>query len=148
MNLKAVHCGRFVTADAACLPFREGVFDTVICSEVLEHLHDDRKTIEESARVLRRGGSLLLTFPHQDFYFGADDRFIGHYRRYRMEVMEAMIKGSGLYSRSSEKFWVPMEKVMMLAAVSLFRLWPQRSGSIGNSERLGMGKTWSAYSRW
>lgn len=141
MSLKAVHCGRFVTADAACLPFSEGVFDTVICSEVLEHLHDDLKAIEESARVLRRGGSLLLTFPHQDFYFGADDRFVGHYRRYRLEVMEAMIKGAGLYIQVVRKILGPMEKIIMLAAVSLFRLWPQRSGSIGNSERSGMGKT-------
>jgi ubiquinone/menaquinone biosynthesis C-methylase UbiE len=141
LNLKAVHCGRFATADAACLPFREGVFDTVICSEVLEHLHDDLKAIEESARVLRRGGSLLLTFPHQDFYFSADDRFVGHYRRYRLEVMDAMIKGAGLYPQVVRKILGPMEKILMLAAVGMFRLWPQRPGSIANSERSGMGKT-------
>ena len=140
MNLKAVHCGRFVAADAAFLPFREEGFDTVICSEVLEHLHDDLKAIEESARVLRRGGSLLLTFPHQDFYFGADDRFVGHYRRYPLEVMEAMIKGAGLHPQVVQKILGPMEKIMMLAAVGLFRLWPQQSGSIGNSEKSGTGK--------
>jgi len=141
MKLKAVKCGSFVAADASCLPFKEGLFDTVICSEVIEHLKDDQKAIEESARVLKWGGILLLTFPHQDFYYGADDRFVGHYRRYRLEVMEAMIKGSGLYPQVVRKILGPMEKVMMLAAVSLFRLWPQRSGSIGNSERSGMGKT-------
>lgn len=139
MNLKAAHCGRFVAADAACLPFREGIFDTVICSEVLEHLQDDLKAIEESARVLRRGGSLLLTFPHQDFYYGADDRFVGHYRRYRLGVMEAMIKGAGLYPQVVRKILGPVEKIMMLTAVGMFRLWPQRSGSIGNSEKSGPG---------
>jgi len=140
MNLKAMNCGRFVTADAACLPFRDGIFDTVICSEVLEHLQDDLKAIEESARVLRRGGSLLLTFPHQDFYYGADDRFVGHYRRYRLGVMEALIKGAGLYPQVVRKILGPMEKIMMLTAVGMFRLWPQRSGSIGNSVKLGTGK--------
>ena len=139
MNLKAAHCGSFVAADAACLPFREGIFDTVICSEVIEHLQDDLKAIEESARVLRRGGSLLLTFPHQDFYYGADDRFVGHYRRYRLGVMKAMIKGAGLYPQVVRKILGPMEKIMMLTAVGMFRLWSQRSGSIGNSEKSGQG---------
>lgn len=140
MNLKAVHNGSFVTADAECLPFREGVFDTVIYSEVLEHLRNDVKAIEESARILRKGGSLILTFSHQDFYYGADDRFVGHYRRYRLEVMEAMIKEAGLYPQVIRKILGPMEKIIMLTAVGIFHFWPQRSICIGNSEMSGTGK--------
>lgn len=140
MKLKAAHIGRFVVADAACLPFRDEIFDTVICSEVLEHLKDDFKAIEESARVLSSGGELILTFPHQDFYYGADDRFVGHYRRYRLKAMEVMIKGAGLYPEVVRKILGPMEKIMMLTAVGIFRLWPQRSGSIGNSEKPGKEK--------
>ena len=89
---------------------------------------------------MRRGGSLLLTLLHQDFYYGADDRFVGHYRRCSLGVMEAMIKGAGLYPQVVRKILGPIEKIMMLTAVGMFRLWPQRSGSIGNSEKSDTGK--------
>jgi len=47
------------------LPFRDGCFDAVITTEVIEHVPDDRKTIGELARVLVPGGLLILSTPHR-----------------------------------------------------------------------------------
>ena len=54
---------RIMTADAYHLPFGDGSFDAVICSEVLEHLHDYPAALREIARVLKPGGRFVGTVP-------------------------------------------------------------------------------------
>jgi len=49
--------------DGMKMPFRDAVFDTVLCNEVLEHVPEPSRLLEEAARVLRAGGVLLLTTP-------------------------------------------------------------------------------------
>ena len=57
--------GRFIQADLdAALPFADGVFDTTICLDVLEHVNDDTYTIRELARVTRR--RLVIAVPQED----------------------------------------------------------------------------------
>jgi SAM-dependent methyltransferase len=46
------------------LPIRSASVDVVIMSEVIEHLVDTDTAIEEAHRVLRPGGSLLLSTPN------------------------------------------------------------------------------------
>lgn len=46
------------------LPFDEESFDTVILMEVIEHVADERRVMQEAARVLKPRGRLLLTTPH------------------------------------------------------------------------------------
>jgi len=45
------------------LPFKDAVFDTVLCNEVLEHVPEPARLMAEVARVLKPGGVLLLTTP-------------------------------------------------------------------------------------
>src|SRR5437867_5916413 len=45
------------------LPFNDGSFDTVVSIQVLEHTPDPRKLIAEMARVLKKGGALILAAP-------------------------------------------------------------------------------------
>lgn len=57
-------------ADAHSLPFRDASFDVILCTEVLEHLKEPQRAIEEMERVLIDGGKLILTtrfiFPLHD----------------------------------------------------------------------------------
>jgi len=50
-------------ADALALPFPDASFEVVICSEVLEHLHDYEAALGEVARVLKPGGALAVSVP-------------------------------------------------------------------------------------
>jgi SAM-dependent methyltransferase len=50
------------------LPFEEGTFEVVWCSEVLEHLFDPGFAVKEMQRVLNRGGRLLVTVPYHGIF--------------------------------------------------------------------------------
>jgi len=56
---------RFLTqANGMTLPFRDGEFDCVVCSEVIEHIpKEDGRLIDELTRILKPGGILVLGTP-------------------------------------------------------------------------------------
>jgi SAM-dependent methyltransferase len=56
---------RFLVGDAQPLPFRDGSFDAVFAGELIEHLPDPRPGVAEFRRVLRPGGTLILTTPNR-----------------------------------------------------------------------------------
>lgn len=52
-----------VQASAEALPFKMGAFQSVLCTEVIEHLPDDRAGIRELVRMLSPQGTLVLSVP-------------------------------------------------------------------------------------
>jgi SAM-dependent methyltransferase len=50
-----------VRANLEALPFADESFDVVLCSQVIEHLLDPAAGLRELARVLARGGTLVLS---------------------------------------------------------------------------------------
>jgi SAM-dependent methyltransferase len=120
--------GSFVVADAAHLPFKAGTFPQVICSEVLEHLPKDRRALKEMARVMKQGGSLILTFPHRQAYFAGDDRFVNHFRRYELDEMMEMLREAGLSPTDVQKVLGPLEKITMMTVIAFISLLQRRKG--------------------
>lgn len=51
-----------VRGDSIALPFRDQTFTSVLCLGVISYLKDYTPLIEEAARVLKPGGTLMLTF--------------------------------------------------------------------------------------
>lgn len=45
------------------LKFSDSIFDSVLCTQVLEHVYEHDKMIQEIYRVLKPGGTLILTVP-------------------------------------------------------------------------------------
>lgn len=56
---------RWLAADAHPLPFREAAFDVLFAGELVEHLSDPKAALVDFARVLRPGGTLILTTPNR-----------------------------------------------------------------------------------
>lgn len=52
-----------VMGTGLALPFRKGCFDSILCTEVLEHTLDPLMALCEMWRVAKPGGTLLLTVP-------------------------------------------------------------------------------------
>jgi O-antigen biosynthesis protein len=57
-----------VEADLRELPFEADSFDVVVCFEVIEHVDDHERVMEELRRVLRPPGILLISSPNRDVY--------------------------------------------------------------------------------
>lgn len=55
-----------VGATALQLPFQDGMFDTVLSTEVMEHVPEPHQMLAEIARVLRPDGTLILTIPFHE----------------------------------------------------------------------------------
>lgn len=55
--------------DTCRLAYRDGTFDVVISSEVIEHVRDPGSAVRELTRVLKPGGILVLTTPNKPWYF-------------------------------------------------------------------------------
>jgi len=51
------------------LPFPTNIFEVVLSHEVLEHVQDDHKAIQEIIRVLKPGGRLVLFVPNRGYPF-------------------------------------------------------------------------------
>jgi len=55
----------FFTSDAASLPLADGVFDTVVANDAMEHFAEPGRALAEMHRVTRRGGAIWIFFtPH------------------------------------------------------------------------------------
>jgi SAM-dependent methyltransferase len=52
-----------LVADARGLPVVDGSIDVVLCTQVLEHIPEPVPVVEEIFRVLRPGGTLILSVP-------------------------------------------------------------------------------------
>lgn len=64
-----------VLADGCRLPFAVNEFDTVFCSQVLEHTPEPWQLLQEAYRILCPGGILILSAPHLSYVHAAPTDF-------------------------------------------------------------------------
>ena len=60
--------GRLAQADCLALPFRSEVFDLVLCSFALGHIHDLGAMVRELARVTKAGADVFVSDLHPEAY--------------------------------------------------------------------------------
>ena len=76
-------------------------FDLVICSEVIEHISDDKNFLKIIHKVTRKGGILILSTPSINaplYKLGFSRQFdkrVGHLRRYERNDIEKLVKSAG-----------------------------------------------------
>lgn len=88
--------------DITTIPFDENTFDLILCSQVLEHVPNDRQAMRELYRVLKPGGSALILVPIQGEHTFEDatitdpllrERYFGqfdHVRMYGTDIMQRL----------------------------------------------------------
>lgn len=109
------------------LPFKADSFDKVIMSEVCEHLKDDAKGLIEVKRVLKKGGTLIVSVPNHNYPFLWDpvnwtlEHLLGthiksgfwaglwnqHLRLYKPDEIKKAVKKAGFNVKKIESltFW-------------------------------------------
>lgn len=90
--------------DGANLTFPDASFDLVIASDVLEHIKDESKALQEWKRVLRPGGQLLVFVPAFQFLWSKHDEVNQHFRRYSASQLVSSIENAGLQVRR-RSYW-------------------------------------------
>ncbi len=100
-NIKNVH---FTVGSVEKLPYSPKSFSKIFLFEILEHLHEPEKTLDECLRVLKKGGVLILTTPNYHSFwpvmewlcdtFHLTARMAGdqHVSRFTPQRLAAMLK--------------------------------------------------------
>ncbi|MBM3232494.1 class I SAM-dependent methyltransferase [Candidatus Pacearchaeota archaeon] len=82
-----------IQADATKLPFKDGYFSQVIILDVLEHIKDHNKALEEINRVLKKGGRLAICVPNDTLLSYLNPvRYVQHERHYTIQGIVSLLK--------------------------------------------------------
>lgn len=95
--------GRLVAkADVTRLPFKDESFDVVVCSEVLEHIPENRKAVAELLRVLKPGKDMVVSVPRyfpERVCWALSEAYHnepgGHIRIYRKSELKNLLEKAG-----------------------------------------------------
>ncbi len=89
--------GTFLLAEVPPIPFPDDAFDFVVSFETVEHIPDDMGFVREIRRVLRPGGTLLMSTPNGDISApGGVPLNRWHIREYTLTSLTALLRGGGL----------------------------------------------------
>ena len=69
--------------------------DSILCSNVLEHIDDDAQAIRNMKAILRQGGRLVLVVPAGAWLYGNMDSALEHRRRYTKQKIVALLSAEG-----------------------------------------------------
>ncbi len=72
-------------------------FDIVICFDVIEHIENDKKALENLNKLMKKTGNgmLFLKVPSVNSIYGENDKSIGHYRRYSKNSVRNLLINAG-----------------------------------------------------
>jgi SAM-dependent methyltransferase len=74
-----------IVSDILDIPEPDASFDAVLCTEVLEHLPDPVRALDEMARLLRPGGMFIITAPFWSLTHFAPYHYATGFNRYFYE---------------------------------------------------------------
>ena len=101
----------FIKGSAYSLPFLDNSLDLIVCSEVLEHLHQYNDAVKEIHRVLKPGGkfyaSVPASWPEKICWALSKDyqnQPGGHLRIFNQSGLVSEIEESGFKFLSSDRF--------------------------------------------
>jgi SAM-dependent methyltransferase len=84
-----------VRSDMENLRLPSGRFDAAFALDILEHVKNDAKAVGEIYRILKPGGSLLVTAPAYQWLWSEHDEVCHHYRRYTLGEMASKLRSAG-----------------------------------------------------
>jgi SAM-dependent methyltransferase len=79
-----------IVSDITRIPVDDASFDAILCTEVFEHIPDAISAVREFARILKPGGTLLITAPFNSLTHFAPYHFCGHNRYWYMHHLPLM----------------------------------------------------------
>jgi glycosyltransferase involved in cell wall biosynthesis len=72
-----------------------GVFDSVVCLNVVEHVEDDLGALRNIFSALKPGGRAIILVPQDQKAYGTLDEVLGHCRRYSEAQLRGRMEAAG-----------------------------------------------------
>jgi SAM-dependent methyltransferase len=96
-----VHCGSLTATDTDPA--------ALLCAfEVLEHIEDDRRALEQWVQYISPGGHLLISVPAHQHRFGPMDAQVGHFRRYSLAGLTELVRSVGMVDVTGRLYGAPL----------------------------------------
>jgi len=96
----------YIVCDVRNLPFKDNSIDVILCSEVLEHIHNYRKSLAELFRVAKK--YLVISFPGHSYIYKVISKIkplkkiadnlvldVGHISDVKISDVQRFLKGKG-----------------------------------------------------
>jgi SAM-dependent methyltransferase len=96
-------------------------FDSIIVSDVLEHVENDRFVISRIYAMLKPGGCFILNVPSYKFLFGKHDIYLGHKRRYSDIELKTKLEESG-FNIEYQRHWNLLALPMTVLITKILRM--------------------------
>lgn len=111
------------------IPLRNNTYDCILASDVLEHIIETRQAFRELSRILKPGGQIIITVPHNgkiklilaviaafDAYF---DPYSPHIRFFNESTLRTCLRDAGLIPEKTGYFgrFRPVPNGMFMTAV-------------------------------
>jgi ubiquinone/menaquinone biosynthesis C-methylase UbiE len=127
-----------IVSDICSIPLDDASFDSVICTEVLEHVPDPIKVIAELTRLLRPGGKLILTAPFASmvhlapyyYYSGFSKYWYEHHLEKDYKIDELVPNGNWYDHIEQELMRIPYAssdnyfgKIFALIPLVSYKIW-------------------------
>ena len=76
-------------------PLPNNCVDVLIMLNVLEHINDDFKALQNAFKLIKPGGIIILEVPAGKYLYDAYDKELKHYRRYSLFELKHKVNLSG-----------------------------------------------------
>ena len=104
-------------------------FDTVIASNVIEHIEDDSQAVRNAKSLLKNNGRLIVLVPAGQWLYNSIDKELGHYKRYSKSRLKSLLESAGLVVTDTRYFnaaailgWWISGKVLKEKTVSIAKM--------------------------
>ena len=106
--------GLAASGEIGALPYTDRAFDLVCAFDIVEHVADDRRALAEIARVVRPGGTIVLSVPLYMRAWTFFDDLVGHCRRYEPGALRPLLAAHGLTLDESAAYGMQPRSELLL----------------------------------
>ena len=102
----------------------QGYYDLVVCSEVLEHISDYHRLLENMYIALKPGWRIIITIPLYMEHWSVIDDYAGHVHRFTLDEIERDLKKFSNLKYVTTGF--PFYRLFVLIHLLILRLFRQK----------------------
>lgn len=84
--------------------FFSGKFDTIVMTDVLEHLENDQALLGRLSLLLEDAGKIVIVVPAYPWFYGMRDKKYGHIRRYSKNYLRTTLANRG-FRIAQSRYW-------------------------------------------